>query len=347
MKVAVLAITKNGIRTGRRLLGEYPGWELFAPARLSDGGEADWFEGPASSKVGELFKSRDALVCIFSLGAVIRLVAPHLVDKSTDPAVLAIDDAENFVISTLSGHAGGANRMAEEVAAKLGATPVVTTAADVNKTIAVDMVGRDLGWEIEDSSQVTRVSGCMVNGEPVGVYQDAGSRNWWGSAMPPNVTVYDSIGELASAGPAAALIISDRILDTLEMPSVVYRPKSLVVGVGLHGDTDKNTVRRGLEECLGRFSLSPRSVARLASLKRQPDPEGLGEYAREAGIPLEYVDRDKLAEIDVPNPSEIVAAYEGTASVSEAAAILVSKGTLVVEKQKFPPGLTVAVARIE
>ena len=109
-----------------------------------------------------LFKESNALICLFSLGAVIRLIAKHLKDKKVDPAVIVIDDKANFVISMLSGHIGGANELTEEIAKKLHSTPVITTAADVNKTISVDLVGKEFDWEIDEDSTVTKISADMV-----------------------------------------------------------------------------------------------------------------------------------------------------------------------------------------
>ena len=100
-------------------------------------------------------------------------------DKKTDPAVIVIDDKTNFVISVLSGHIGGANELTEEIADKLGALSVITTAADVNKTIAVDLVGRKFNWKIEDDSTVTKISALMVNEEPIGIFQEAVNKNWY------------------------------------------------------------------------------------------------------------------------------------------------------------------------
>ena len=347
-RVCVLAITRHGIATGKELKRAYPDWHVLAPEKLSDGSaEISWYAEPTGEKIAELFGSSDALVCLFSLGAVIRLIAPHLGDKKTDPAVIVIDDRADFVISALSGHIGGANRLAEEIAERLHSTPVITTAADVNRTIAVDMVGRDLGWKIEDDSTVTATSAHMVNGEPIGVFQDAGRRDWHGP-LPANVTAYDSIDDLEGSGARAFLIISDRrIGEELRRRSVVYRPPTLVVGVGLHGDTSRETITGGIARCLERFGLAAASVAKLASIRKPRDVQGLADAGMELGVPVEYVDREELAGVAAPNPSETVRSFEGTASVSEAAAILVSKGRLIVEKQKFPPDLTIAIARIE
>ena len=349
VRVAVLAITRNGVAIGSRLAAEFPEMEVHAPKKLAGGGEAvRWYDDPTTSMVGRLFAEYDALVCVFSLGAVIRLVAPHLRDKKTDPAVLVIDDQLNHVISVLSGHIGGANQLALDIATKTGAAPVITTAADVNKTISVDMVGRRMGWVIEDDSTVTATSAHMVNGEAVGLYQDAGSPGWWDGPLPKNVTRYGDMRAMAGSGCRAFLAITDRtdIPDRIRRHGVVYRPPSLVAGVGLHRNTPSDKIVSCMRECLARHNLSSMSVCKLASLKKPIPVRGLIDAGERMGVPVAYVERDRLAQADAPNPSGVVEGFEGTPSVSEAAAMIVSGGDIIVEKQKFPPDLTLAVARI-
>ena len=345
-KVSVLAITKNGISIGEKLKELFPNWNIFAPVKLSnENNDIVWYSEPTTDKIIELFKNSNALICLFSLGAVIRLIAPHLKDKKTDPAVIVIDDKTNFVISVLSGHIGGANELTQEISEKLNALPVITTAADVNKTIAVDLVGREFGWKIDDETTVTKISAHMVNAEPIGVFQQTNDQKWY-KQLPKNVTIYDSLEELKKSNSKAHLIISDEIIDNeLSQESVIYRPQSLVIGIGLHWDTTKDTIKEGIEHCLKKFNLSSKSIAKLVSIKKPEDVQGLIDLGKEMQVPVEYVDREELAEIITPNPSTTVKAFEGTASVSEAAAIKVSKGELIVEKQKFPPNLTVAIAR--
>jgi cobalt-precorrin 5A hydrolase len=350
-KVAILAITKNGISIALSLKKQFLSWKIFAPSKFSNNdSQIEWFEDSTMTKAGELFKTNEALICIFSLGAVIRLVAPHMKDKKTDPAVVVIDDTGKFVISTLSGHLGGANQLTEDIAKTLGATPVITTAADVNKTIAVDLVGKEFGWKIDDDSNVTRVSAFMVNEEKIGIYQDAGERDWWApkKEFPKNVTIYNSFEELKNSSSKGYLIISDKEIEDKELlkNAVVYRPKTLVVGVGLHWDTSKNTIKEGVEFCMKKFKLSPKSIAKFASIKKEDNVVGLQELSKELNILVDYFEKEQLAQIAIPNPSETVQTFEGTPSVSEASALRSSNGKLIVEKQKFPPNLTVAIARI-
>ena len=92
-KIAVLAITKNGIEIGLRLKEYFPDFEVFAPIKFSDNNEKiQWYDESTSQKIVDLFKANDGIICLFSLGAVIRLLAPHIKDKKTDPAVIVIDE---------------------------------------------------------------------------------------------------------------------------------------------------------------------------------------------------------------------------------------------------------------
>jgi cobalt-precorrin 5A hydrolase len=348
-KMAIVAITRHGIAIARRIKQKIPEVEIYVPAKHSDGSsDINWFSEQSTQVISNLFKTHDALVCIFSLGAVIRMVAPHLIDKKSDPAVIVIDDRANHVISALSGHLGGANAIARLVASFLGAQPVITTAADVNETIAVDLVGREFGWTIENFENVTKVSASMVNEEKIAIYQDAGEKNWWQAPFPRNITIIESLDQIRSPQFKAGLIISDRVVSdpTIRSKSVIYRPKSLVVGIGLHWDTSRETIEFGINTVLKEKGLSFHSIRNIASIKRNAKIKGLEDFSTQNGISVEIYDEDSLASVNVPNPSATVQKFEGTPSVSEASSLLSSKGQLLVPKQKFPPNLTVAISRI-
>ena len=126
-----------------------------------------------------LFQSYKGIIMIISLGAVVRMIAPLLKDKKTDPAVVVSDDKGKHVISVLSGHLGGANELTIEVAELLNAIPVITTASDVQKTIPVDLFGSRFGWVWESDEKLTPVSASVVNEEHVAIVQESGEKDWW------------------------------------------------------------------------------------------------------------------------------------------------------------------------
>ena len=348
-KVAIICITKNGINIAKRIKEKIPSAYIYSQSKHKDSSdEIIWFEKNTKNMIEEVFKEYDSIICIFSLGAVIRLISNLLVDKKTDPAVIVIDDKANFVISALSGHLGGANALSKSIADILNSTAVITTAADVNETIAVDLLGKNFEWRIENFENVTKVSAHMVNEEKIGVYQDTGETKWWDKELPKNVTIIQNIDELKSDNFKAGLIISDKIItDPLVIrKSVIYRPKSLVVGLGFHWDTAEKDIEDGIMKVLTENGLSFLSIRNLSTISRGKSSTSLGSFSDKHGIRLDFFDKEKLNKVMVPNPSDVVKKYKGTSSVSEASSILSSGGELIVTKQKFPPDLTVAICRI-
>src|ERR671925_351134 len=323
---AIIAITKQGITIARKIKENISGADIYVPAKHDDSKkDIIWFKEQTGDIIASLFRKYDALICIFSLGAVIRLIAPIVVNKKSDPAVLVIDDKANFVISALSGHLGGANELARKISSFFAnSKPVITTAADVNETIPVDLIGRQFGWEIENDQNVTKVSAFMVNEEKIAIYQDAGERNWWHAPLPGNVTIVGSIDKIRSQEFKAGLIISDRLVSdqTIIEKSVIYRPKSLVVGIGLHWDTSKQTIKSGIDTVFKEYGLSFQSIRNLASINRKAKVKGLEDFSIEHSIPVEIYEKDRLSSVEVPNPSATVQKFEGTSSVSEASSIL-------------------------
>lgn len=245
MQVAVVAITRHGIALASRIVAALPGARLFAPQRFRREAEAaapaatQCYEGKVGDQVPALFATFDAIVAIISLGAVVRLIAPHLGNKETDPAVIVIDEAGRFVVPMLSGHRGGANALAGRLATALDATPVLTTASDARQTLAVDLLGRELGWVFEAThAELVHCSAAVVNDEAVALVQEAGSSDWWrrhangrSGPLPANLIRFDRIEEVDIDRFAAVLWITTRELPAdlatrLAGKRVLYRPGS-------------------------------------------------------------------------------------------------------------------------
>jgi cobalt-precorrin 5A hydrolase len=243
MKIAVLAITRHGVGLAGKVVAVLPGAQLFVPekflalAEIAAPGAVHGYAGKVGAGVTALFAEFDAIVALVSLGAVVRLLAPHLQSKHTDPAVLVLDEAGKFVIPVLSGHLGGANELAGRLALALGATAVLTTASDVRSNLAVDLLGRELGWSIEASDEeLLHVSAAVVNDEPVALVQETGSRDWWThhangrqGPLPDNISRFERLEDIDPDRFAAVLWISRREMPadyaaTLAGKRVVYRP---------------------------------------------------------------------------------------------------------------------------
>ncbi len=369
--LALVAITRHGARHGERLRAALPGAELFVSRKWSDAlaapSSARLYDEPVGALARRLWHAYDGLVFFVSLGAVVRTIAPLCRDKHEDPAVVVVDDAARFAVSVLSGHLGGANALAEAVAAALGATPVITTASDVGGTIAVDLLGREFGWRLEREANVTRASAAVVNGEPVAVIQEAGEPGWWTrpGPLPPNVRVVESVeaAEAAAGGLdryGALLWISDRAeppAPLAEAPGnplaarvVVYRPRTLVLGAGCDRGATAEELSRLVETALAEGGLAAGALRALASLDRKADEPGLLELAARLGLETAFYPADRLAAVPgIATPSATVEFFTGTPSVSEAAALLhagtLGEAELVVRKRKGER-CTAAIARV-
>lgn len=354
-KTAIVAITKNGTELGQRLTHLFPGSHLYVPAKFASERKTGVysFRGPARETVKEVFGKYESLVLIMAVGIAVRLVASELKGKLEDPAVVVMDERGKFVVSLVSGHIGGANELAKRIASLVGAQPVVTTASEVSETLTVDLLGRELGWELDDSANVSGVSAAVVNGEEVGIYQDAGERDWWTKTepLPHNICIFTSLESLGESACLAALIITDRLLGgecrALLKRAVVYRPKSLVVGMGCNRGVSSSRVEEAVTEVLLEHALSIKSIRNIATIDVKRHEQGLLEFARNHSLPVEFLTKETLEQVKFPSSSSSIAFNcVGVRAVCEPAALLSSKSTsLVVPKTKLGD-ITIAVARV-
>ncbi|MMZ45774.1 cobalamin biosynthesis protein CbiG [compost metagenome] len=354
---AAVAITKHGVEMVRNLGANFPGTDVYYMSKFERGDEQErgiqLFEGSVKLILPDLFKQYNGIILFISLGAVVRMIAPILVDKKVDPAVVVIDDRGEHVISVLSGHLGGANELTRHVAAVLGARAVITTASDVQGTIPVDMLGRELGWVVDSFDKATPVSAAVVNEEPVAFIQETGERNWWryDKPVPAHIKVYASMAEALQESFNAALVVSDRLLEPEEEErflsnGVLYRPKSLVLGVGCNRGTALEELEAGVLDTLQELRLSVKSVRNIATIDLKKDEEGLLALCAKYGWELMTYTPSELNTVQLPNPSDTVFKYTGAYGVSEPAALLSSGADHWLLEKKKSGNMTLSVARV-
>ena len=354
--VAIITLTRGSTETGRRLHAVLPGSVLYAPARFVEPGR-DEQPGivPYTASVRQVlqlaFEEHSALVCIMASGIVVRDLAPLLRSKHTDPAVVVLNEYGQYAVSLLGGHKGGANRLAPQVADLLDGTAVLTTASDVLGLPSVDLLGQKEGWVLRRSEHLTAVSAALVNGETVGVVQDAGDESWWPQPTPANLIRFPTLTALQNAAPSAALLITCRRVPEEFLGNVpctvIYRPPCLAVGVGCNRGTPAGEILDAIDQTLAEAGLAIQSVGCVATIEDKANEMGLREACQLQGWPLKTFSRQQIAVVkDVPNPSAWAQRVLGVPGVAEPAALLAAdSGELLVEKRKFP-NVTVAVAGI-
>lgn len=321
-----------------------------------------------SDALRDAWRNCDAIVSFLAVGATVRVLAPLLGDKTTDPPVVCVDEAREFAVAVLGGH-HGANTLAHRVSAVLGCRPVITTASDQANLTPLDSFGADLGFTVQNPEMLASVGAAVLSGTPVRLENPGG---WPIPPLPGNVTEVREQAAPARISPApeewgAPSPGQDRvrvpptgsgaggqvligISDEEGVPdgALVYRPKSLVVGVGSARGVAAEEIEALIDEALAGFS--PGSVRALATIDLKADEAGIVEVARRRGWELLTFTAEVLDQVSVPNPSTVVRAEVGTGSVAEASALAASEslgslGLLVCEKRKSR-NATVAVARM-
>ncbi|MEO5362924.1 MAG: cobalamin biosynthesis protein [Magnetococcus sp. DMHC-8] len=338
---ALVALTRHGAQHAARLAGHWPEAVLYLlpPWTAEAGQTAHRLAPPLRQHVARLLREHNPVCFFCALGAVVRLIAPHLGSKRTDPAVLAVDETARFVIPVVAGHLGGANQHARRIAHWLHALPVITTASDALGTLAVDLLGRELGWQIRAAPAVlTRVAACVVNGAPVAWVQECGSRRWRVGMpdLPSNVLPLASIDQ-ADPGRHQALLWITRRIGLAEWERqwpdrlVLYRPPAvagppLIIGIGCDRGTPVAALVEALTEARRCCPFGWDQVTALATIDRKGDEEGLLQLAERFDLALTLYPAEQLARVAVPHPSETVRRHMGTPSVAEAAALLAGSG---------------------
>lgn len=323
--IGLVAATANGRRRAVHLSGA---WE-----------DAHLYDGKPKEALAAAWKECEGIVLFLATGAAVRLVAPLLEDKRRDPGVVCVDDAGRFAVALCGGHEGGGNALAKRVADTLGAALVVTTASDSLGVPALDFLGEGLGFKIEEGSDLAAVGAAFVSGETVRLVLE---RRWPVGPLPENV-VPAGVPVNPEELEVPSIVISDELLE-FPRPSVVYRPPSLVVGIGCSRGASAEEILGLLGSALREAGLSRKSVAALASIEVKSDEAGLLEAADTLGVPLRFYFAGELAAVEVPNPSPVVAGAVGTPSVAEAA-VLASGAELLQEKRKSK-NATVAIGRL-
>lgn len=278
--------------------------------------------GGLGAAIRERWGDADGFVLFAATGIAVRTIAPLLGDKRDDPAVVCVDEAGRYAIALVGGHAGGANALARDVAAHLGAEPVVTTATDAAGLPALDLLP---GFTAEgDLAGVTRAT--LDGTAPVVASELAG---------------WPAPSSLATGPGPHRVVVTDRVVAEAD-GLVVLRPPSLVVGVGTSSAAPPADVADLVASTLTAHGLAAASVAEVATIDRRATEPAVVALGR----PLRCFTSEELAAVEVPTPSDVVAAAVGTPSVAEAAALLAAGpgAELVVAKQKNAVS-TVAVAR--
>ena len=289
-----------------------------------------------------LFYEYDAIIAIMASGILIRSIAPLVESKTSDPAVLNIDDNGNFVISTLSGHLGGANSLTQKVAELIDATPVITTSTDVNKKLGIDVIARDLYFEIDNTSEILYFNKAVLDGNEISF------------TVNPNANfdyLYDYLNENALkiniSISYSSKISPDEIFAEVDGHEITLKKRKLVVGIGCRRGKECVKIHDGLKKSFDDLNLPLSRIDMFSSAEIKKDEIGLLELSDKMGIPINFVDleRMKMFESKDIQKSEFVKSKFGIYGVCEPSALITAgfDSKLIYKKTSYN-GVTIAVA---
>jgi len=286
--------------------------------------EDHWPSGGLPTFLAEEWPRSAAFVAVGACGAITRLIAPQLGHKSRDPAVVVLDPAGRFAVPLLGGHAAGGEALAQAIAAALAGEAVLTGSSHHRGQLALDAFGRAWGWR-RGGGDWDGLIKAVQRGLPVAPIHRQGQGLWQQlqgleGLMPPD------------AADDAPLTLT---LDIQAGAGCHWHPPALWLGVGCERGTSLTLLDQAVDSALAAGGLAPEAVAGLASASRKADEPALLQLAEQRGWPLRCFSSEVLAAVPVPNPSAVVLAELGTASVAEAAALLAAgpQSRLLQEKR--------------
>jgi cobalt-precorrin 5A hydrolase len=333
---AVWALTPKAAIVAVGILEKMAGGKLFTGPSIKNPPAGAVMFKSLSESVAREFHNFSFHIFIMAAGIVVRVIAPYVKSKLSDPAVVVVDDHGKFAVSLLSGHLGGANELARNVAKYLNAVPVITTATDIGQVPAIDTLAMKHDLLIENPEAIKTVHMALLKGQKIRLHD------------PLNILQKDLHGwvepEYRNSMLSQPGVYVDYETTQLSTQFLVLRPKILSVGVGCNRNTDVNEIFASVKDIFFKFNLSINSIDNIATIEAKADEQGILQLAMVLSVPVKFFSRDDLDGVgSVPTPSEVVKKHMGVASICEAAAILASnQGKLLVPKQKTK-NVTVAV----
>ena len=280
---------------------------------------------PLAIVCGDAFVDNEALVFVGAVGIAVRTIAPLVRDKLKDPPVIAMDENGSFVIPLLSGHVGGANSLAIEIAEAIEAQPVITTATDVSGTFSVDLFAKENELRIANRDGIAKVSSSALEGKPVTI----------------------CIKDYPPKEPVDVLIADEEAAEGLKDPAkIVLCPKRYAIGMGCRKDKSYEDLRAFAEEVLSNNGIDINDAGCIATIDVKKDEEGLKRLSQAWRIPLITFEAGMLAKAEGDfSHSDTVLEKVGVDNVCERAAVLAAgKGSQIRVRKTARDGMTIAVA---
>ena len=347
MNTAYFYLTDEGGRLAHKLAAAHPG-DIYNKENFKENLQAG-------------FGRYDSLICIMATGIVVRILAPLIVHKTSDPAVVVLDQKGKYAISLLSGHLGGANDLAREMAAISDGEAVITTATDVAGELSFDTFAKKHDMAIENIGQLKHISGALLSGKKVNVFTDKNAAELYPELAKEQKRGMISILPLSEffktytiESNIPSVVIDERLFvsnSTVPQaaPVLYLRPRTICAGIGCKRNMEQKPIEEALLQTLKEEGIHPLSLKCIATIPLKSDEPGIIGTAANLNVPLQIIPTEEIENLDISQlgiqTSEFVASQTGVLSVSTACSYLASsKGTILRDKAKYK-GITIALSK--
>ncbi len=341
-KISIISFTGNGTRLCSTVVSELKtlGYEVNAyamEAHMKEPGICPSIrplKGKLQEWTGEQFQDADAIIYIGAVGIAVRAIAPFVKDKTTDPAVIVIDEKARFVIPVLSGHIGGANELAGELSLSLNSMPVITTATDLNQLFAVDVFAVKNNLFISSMDYAKRISAALLRHEKIGLASDFEIKGILPEQITPELQQEYGI----------CISLSEKSQPFAKTLNLI--PRVITLGIGCRKGKTLEEIEQAVFEVLERQDISIHAVRNVASIDLKKEERGLVDFCRKYGLEFQTYSSGQLEAVSGSFlESEYVKKVTGTGNVCERAAILGSSYGRMVQEKTARDGVTVSMAR--
>ena len=302
--------------------------------------KADLFHKNVKKYLKIAFYEYDAVIAVMASGILIRSIAPYIESKTSDPAVLNIDDNGNFVISTLSGHLGGANSLTNKIAQLIGATPVITTSSDINNRLGIDVLARDLYLSIDSPKEILFFNKAILEGHEITLTSKS-KKEYLIEYLKNNTLEIDVCFNYSDD------VDDDEIRVSLDGHELILKEKKMVVGIGCRRGKECEKIYEGLKKSLNDINIDKSRINQLTSAEIKKDEKGILELSEKLDIPVSFIEIEKLKlfESNDVQKSDFVKSKFGIYGVCEPSALIMAgfDSKLIYKKTSYD-GVTIAIA---
>lgn len=337
MKTVFLPVTEKGLCLSRKIACKLEGSIVRTPEAVKKAG--------LKKLVKKEFAGADALVFVSAVGIAVRSIAPLLKDKAVDPAVVVLDEKGKFAISLVSGHLGGANRLARKISSIIGSVPVITTATDLHNLPCAEEIAEKTGSAIENPKMIKRINSAILKKERISVFCDDSKRL---SSLKGFYKKHDFLSFKKGSPQSHAyhsICISSR--NNAHKNALLLRPKELVIGIGCGKGVKAGIILNELKKSFKENGLSLLSIRNLATIDMKKNEPGIKRLSKELGCEVEYYSPDELGKRggDFKNSSVFVLETTGAPGVSEPAALISAKTNKLLMRKRCARRTALAIAK--